>query len=73
MVLDDCRRALDLAEDARTEQEFRIQWVALVALLRAVGHVLVKVDAASTLAVRNAVSQQWDTWKRNPTEHRLFW
>lgn len=73
IVLDDCRRALDLAEDARTEQDFRVHWVALVALLRAVGHVLDKVDAAASPALRRAVDELWDQWRRNRAEHRIFW
>lgn len=73
IVLDDCRRALHLAEDARNEQDFRVNWVALIALLRAVGHVLDKVDAASSPALRRAVDERWDEWRRNRDEHRIFW
>lgn len=40
MVLDDCRTVLEWLDSAADERSFRIYWVALVALLRAVGHVL---------------------------------
>lgn len=73
IVLDDCRKALALIEDARTEQDFRVYWVALLALLRAVGHVLNKVDGASSSALREAVDARWDSWQRNRDQHRLFW
>jgi hypothetical protein len=73
IVLSDCRKALALAEDAGTEQEFRIHWVALLALLRAVGHVLDKVDGTASPALRKAVDERWDYWRRNREEHRLFW
>jgi hypothetical protein len=73
VVLEDCRKALDLVDDARNEQEFRVHWVALVALLRAVGHVLDKVDAASSSELRGAVDTRWAEWRRNRDKHRLFW
>lgn len=73
IVIDDCRRALHLVEDARNEEDFRVNWVALIALLRAVGHVLQKVDAASSSALRKAVDERWDEWRRNRDEHRIFW
>jgi hypothetical protein len=73
VVLEDCRKALDLVEDARNDQEFRVHWVALVALLRAVGHVLDKVDAASSSQLRAAVDARWAEWRRNRDTHQLFW
>jgi hypothetical protein len=72
-VLEDCRKALDLTENARDEQEFRVHWVALVALLRAVGHVLHKVDAASAPALGRAVAARWEEWQRSREEHLIFW
>ena len=73
IVLEDCRQALQLTEDARSEQEFRVHWVALVALLRAVGHVLDKVDAPSSPALRGSVDERWNEWRLNRDEHRIFW
>ncbi len=72
-VLDDCRRALALADEVRDELDFRVHWVALLALLRAVGHVLAKVDAASSPAMQTAVDDRWEEWRRNRREHRIFW
>lgn len=73
VVLHDCRRALESVEDARNDQDFRVQWVALVALLRAVGHVLYKVDAATSASLRKAVDARWAEWQRDRSAHRLFW
>ena len=39
-VLDDCRLALQLLEEETDPQRWRIHWVAALALVRAVGHVL---------------------------------
>lgn len=73
LVLEDCRVALAWAEDARSDQEFRVRWVALVALLRAVGHVLDKVDGARGSAWRSAVSALWNEWQRDRAKHAIFW
>lgn len=73
LVLDDCRSALDAVEQAETEQEFRIRWVALVSLLRTVGHVLQKVDGPSDPVLRRAVDTAWKAWKRNRDKNQIFW
>ena len=73
VVLDDCRSALEAVDAARSEQEFRVRWVALVALLRAVGHVLDKVDGASTPSFRSAVDARWKEWQRDRSKHSPFW
>lgn len=72
-VLYDCRVALAWADEARTDQEFRVRWVALVALLRAVGHVLDKVDGARGPALRSAVSALWSEWQQDRVTHAIFW
>jgi hypothetical protein len=73
VVLEDCRYTIGRLEDARDEQEFRVRWVALVALLRAVGHVLDKVDGGSSAALRKAVDSRWTEWRRDRAHHGLFW
>ncbi|HOB74126.1 MAG TPA: hypothetical protein PKG54_06335 [Phycisphaerae bacterium] len=73
VVLDDCRRALNLVEGAHNDQDFRVYWVALIALLRAVGHVLDKVDANANASLRRAVDARWAEWRRDREKHRLFW
>lgn len=72
-VLDDCRAALNAADLAETEQDFRILWVALLSLLRAVGHVLHKVDAPSDPALNRAIKDAWRNWSEKPEEHAVFW
>ena len=47
IVLEDCRLALQLLEEETDLRRWRLHWVAAVALVRAVGHVLEKVDGAS--------------------------
>jgi hypothetical protein len=72
-VLEDCRAALDRVDSAANQQQFRLAWVALVVLLRAVGHVLQKVDAASSAATRRAIDAKWAKWNQDPENHKIFW
>lgn len=73
LVLEDCRKALELLEETRDEQTFRVLWVALIALLRAVGHVLQKVDGAEDEALGRVVASRWKVWLSEREKHRLFW
>jgi hypothetical protein len=44
-VLSDCKQALEDFDAAGATPYWRTRWTAVVALLRAVGHVLHKIDA----------------------------
>jgi hypothetical protein len=50
-----------------------VDWVATVALLRAVGHVLKKVDAKGSPAVAKAVDFAWKRWRADPGGNAIFW
>ena len=59
-VLDDCRWALNRHTPVLEGEAFRVSWVALAALLRAVGHVLAKVDADQGDAhLKTAIADHW--------------
>jgi hypothetical protein len=49
LVLDDCRGALADLKEGVQGAEWRRRWIVTVVLLRAVGHVLEKVDGAASL------------------------
>jgi hypothetical protein len=51
--------------------EWRLYWVLAVVLLRAVGHVLDKVDGANSAAVRANAKALHQTWKV-ADEHAIF-
>lgn len=70
-VLDDCRVALTLLEEESDLQRWRIHWAAAVALIRAVGHVLDKVDGADP-SVKKASSAAFKQWKSADSKHELF-
>ena len=71
LVLDDCRLALKLLEDETDLKRWRIHWVAAVALIRAVGHVLAKVDSNSA-AAKAAARSAYHRWKSTEPEHEIF-
>jgi len=69
-VLEDCRTALTLLEEEKDYRRWRIHWAAAVALIRAIGHVLDKVDGRNP--VRKRVSAEFfQRWKVDP-EHEIF-
>ena len=70
-VLEDCRLALAMLEEEKDLARWRVHWAAAVALLRAVGHVLDKVDGGDPLTKRLA-SQAFKRWKGAAPEHEIF-
>jgi hypothetical protein len=72
-VLADCELALERADVAVAPEDFRVSWAALVALLRAVGHVLDKVDRQESSALDRAISARWKLWHDDRQSHAMFW
>jgi hypothetical protein len=71
-VLKDCEIALVLLESERDLGRWRVHWAGALALLRAVGHVLHKVDGTDP-AVRRQVDITYARWKSQRTENAIFW
>jgi len=69
-VLEDCRVALNMLEAEQDLQRWRIVWAGAVALIRAVGHVLDKVDGKDRF-VKQVAGDFFKRWKCNP-EHEIF-
>ena len=70
-VLDDCKFILSKLEDETGDQPWRINWVAVVTLLRAVGHVLTKVDGQTEM-IRSASDRLYQKWKSDDPAHEIF-
>jgi hypothetical protein len=70
-VLADCRLALQLLEEEQDLQRWRIHWAAAVALVRAVGHVLAKVDGQNP-AIRREADRLYKMWKGASAAHLIF-
>ncbi len=51
----------------------RVLWVAAVALARAVGHVLQKIDGKQSTALNKAVEAAYASWKADRSANSIFW
>ena len=71
-VLADCETALEMLEDERDERRWRVLWVGALALLRAVGHVLQKVDGRMIPQAREAINAAYKNWTAEHPEHLIF-
>ena len=63
-VLNDCRHVLELLETEENRQTHRVLWVAGVTLVRAVGHVLDKVDRTFSVRLSRALNAAYARWNR---------
>lgn len=61
-VLADCHVALQLLEEEQDLERWRIHWAGAVALTRAVGHVLDKVDGEDS-RIKSASREAFARWK----------
>ena len=73
IVLQDAEFAIARYDDTLQSEEFRASWFTVVGLLRAVGHVLAKVDAEKSEALRRAVEQKWQELCALRPEPLIFW
>jgi hypothetical protein len=71
-VLRDLQMARELLEMEEHPERFRVLWVAAVALCRAVGHVLQKIDSKSSPQFKAAISRTYSSWKSEPEAHHIF-
>lgn len=73
VVLDDCRICLARLEAEDDHAAFRINWVAMCALLRAVGHVLKDVDKPTASdTTKAAINARWNAWHTADPAHAIF-
>lgn len=70
VVLSDCRIALSLLESETDLQKWRILWAGAIALIRAVGHVLDKVDGKN-LFIKKIAKDSFLKWKVEE-DHLIF-
>lgn len=73
VVLQDCKHAIEKHTQDLQAEDFRISWISIVTLLRAIGHVLDKVDANQSPAMRKAIDEKYKELKKNEPEPRIFW
>lgn len=73
VVLQDLKHAIRGYDCSLQAESFRISWLAVVSLLRAIGHVLDKVDAKTSTALEYAIARKWGRLKDSKPEPVLFW
>ncbi len=73
LVWTDSEALLRKCEYAASEQEFRTYWFCSVAILRAIGHVLKKQDAAKNERLKGFVNDLWDhKWREDKRSNGIF-
>jgi hypothetical protein len=72
-VLKDCEQALEMLQKEDSFDKFRVIWVAAMAQVRAVGHVLHKVDGGRNPKLKKIIEDAFSDWKRNKGENVIFW
>lgn len=72
-VLEDCRGAVEEIGNGIQGPAWRRSWVAAVVLLRAVGHVLRKIDSSISPAYKRAIDEAWDELGSTKPEPLIFW
>src|SRR2546428_12407497 len=73
VVLQDAKHAIAAHSPSLHSEEFRISWFAVVGLLRAVGHVLDKVDSQSSEALGQAIRERWLALQATRPDPQIFW
>ena len=75
LVLEDADYALTQHRSTLQANAFRVSWFSVVALLRAVGHVLHKVDGGSdsSPAMRLAIEEKYREMKSSKSHHKIYW
>ena len=79
LVLTDCEKALEELNDCDVDLETslspmrRRRWMAIVALLRAVGHVLKNVDGASNPTLGRIIKAEWDAVTKTKPKPYILW
>lgn len=70
-VLADCHLALEMLDEQEDLRRWRIQWFGALALLRAVGHVLDKVDARDP-SLKPISKAAFSQWKKGEGSDQIF-
>lgn len=63
----------DVADGDEELPEWRIYWVAGVALLRTIGHVLAKVDAKLSHRHSQLIGDAWKQFQKDKDRNAIFW
>lgn len=70
-VLYDARLALDMLQTEADPDRWRVHWAGGVALLRAVGHVLLNVDQSANIELAKIANAAHRRWKSADPAHLI--
>lgn len=73
IVLQDCKLAIKRHTLNLQGEELRASWVAILALLRAIGHVLSKVDSKQSPEMNQSIDEWWKALINTKPEPAIFW
>lgn len=73
LVLNDIKRAIERHRDSLQAEEFRLSWFSIVCLLRAVGHVLDKVDSLQSPELKQIIDRKFKELKTSKPKPEIFW
>ncbi|SDZ16427.1 hypothetical protein SAMN05421755_11463 [Nitrosomonas sp. Nm33] len=73
LVLQDARYAIRNHTDDLGGESFRVSWFAVTGLLRAVGHVLAKVDSTRSPQMALAIDTKWSELQASKPNPLIFW
>jgi len=72
-VLEDCKFALGRLSSNAQGREWRVCWINVVTLLRAVGHVLKNVDEKRDEESRKIIQSVWSVVESKKPQPAIFW
>jgi hypothetical protein len=72
-VLKECEFALYCMEREDDRRKFKLFWMAALAGLRSVGHVLKNVDGPREPQIEKSAASAFARWKADREKHRIFW
>ncbi|MFC1509769.1 hypothetical protein ACFL60_08835 [Candidatus Omnitrophota bacterium] len=73
IVLQDAKYAISHHNDQLQSEWFRISWISVVTLLRAVGNVLKNVDSLSSPEMKRSINEKWEEINKSKPEPKIFW
>ena len=73
IVLQDAKYAISRHDDRLQSESFRISWLSIITLLRAVGHVLQNVDSLSSPEMKRTIDGKWAEITKTKPKPIIFW
>ncbi len=73
LLINDCERAINKHTESLQAEDFRLSWFSIICLLRAIGHVLDKVDSNISPELKKVINRKFEELKRSKPRPELYW